>query len=89
MGDANRGREGEKRTPRMVEKPGENRVTEASRDELRERMEVPNAKLVGSDGKTQGSREENRNLELPGGLAVKLSLLWCRFAPWPRNLHML
>ena len=26
---------------------------------------------------------------LPGGLAVLLSLLWCGFNPWPRNICML
>lgn len=57
------GREGEKRTARKVEKPGGDRVTEANKDEslIRKRMEVLNAKLVRSDGKTPGSKEENRN----------------------------
>ena len=34
---------------------------------------------------------ENKNWELPGGLAVKdlmLSLLWLRFDPWPGSFHM-
>ena len=31
-------------------------------------------------------------MKFPGGSVVKdlaLSLLWCKFDPWPRNFHML